>query len=78
MLDSDDECSVITESSMDSCSSYKKMKLELPGIISKKGSEKALPHPFPFPANYRPEVELCLKSGKMTKEARKHFLSAIA
>ena len=30
------------------------------------------------PSNYRPDVETCLKSGKMTTDARKHFLSAVA
>ena len=80
VLDSDDENNSTTEISVTQVdsSSYKKLKLELPEIISKKGNEKPLPHPFPLPANYRPEVELCLKSGKMTTEARKHFLSAIA
>ena len=36
VLDSVDECSVITEISMDSYSSYKKMKLELPGLFQKR------------------------------------------
>lgn len=58
-------------------SSYKRLKTDLPEVVNKRGSEKALPHPFPLPANFRPEVELGLKT-KMTAVARRHFLSAIA
>ena len=60
------------------CSSYKKIKSELPEVVAKKNTEKPLPHPFPFPSNYRPEVEICLKNKRMTKEARKHFHSSVA
>ena len=49
----------------------------MPMAVLRKESEKPFPHLFAFPANYRPEVEMCLKSGKMTTEAWKHFLSAI-
>lgn len=34
--------------------------------------------PFPLPRNFRPDVELALKSGQMTNETRKSFLSQIA
>ncbi len=47
------------------------------GIISRV-KEKPLPHPFGLPENYRHDVEICLKTGKMTASARKHFISAIA
>ena len=50
----------------------------MPMAVLRKESEKPLPHHFAFPANYHPEVEMCLKSGKMTTKAWKHFLSAIA
>ena len=60
------------------CFSYKKIKSELPEVVAKKNTEKPLPHPFPFPSNYRPEVEICLKNKRMTKEARKHFHSSVA
>lgn len=34
--------------------------------------------PFPLPKNFRPDVEIALKAGKMTNETRKSFLSQIA
>jgi len=37
-----------------------------------------LPDPFPLPKHYRADVEVALKSGKMTKETTSAFLSAIA
>lgn len=40
--------------------------------------ESALPDPFPLPANYRSDVELGLSSGKLTKEAKRAFLSTVA
>lgn len=45
--------------------------------MNKRGDEKSIPHPFPIPVNFRPEVEIGLKS-KMTAVARRHFLSSIA
>ncbi len=54
-------------------------KLRLPGNVEKKGDDETpIPHPFPFPSNYRRDVQVCLKSGRMTSEARRHFLSSIA
>lgn len=47
-------------------------------VIIKKQDEKPLPVPFVFPSNYRPEVELGLKSGRMSKDAKKHYLSSVA
>ena len=61
-----------------SSTTYKKFKLDMPEVVAKKNTETSIPYPFPFPSNYRPEVEVCLKSGKMTSEARKNFLSSIA
>lgn len=43
-----------------------------------KGSEKPLLDPFPLPQNFRVDVELALKTGKMTRETQKAFISAIA
>ena len=43
-----------------------------------KGSEKNLPDPFPLPENFQYDVELALKSKKMTRETTKHFYSAVA
>ena len=75
IVESDDDSSVHTDVSTPS---IKKGKIELPEAVSIKKAEKPLPYPFPLPSNYRPEVEVCLKTGKMTKEARRHFISAIA
>ena len=47
-------------------------------VISTKAKEKPLLHPFPSPANYHHDVEVCFMSCKMTASACKHFLSAIA
>uniref|UniRef100_A0A1X7U1X0 Uncharacterized protein n=1 Tax=Amphimedon queenslandica TaxID=400682 RepID=A0A1X7U1X0_AMPQE len=52
--------------------------MDIPVAVLRKEKEKPLPHPFIFPVNYRPEVEMCLKSGKMTKEARKQLLTSVA
>lgn len=79
ILDSDDEsCSVVSEGSCSGVSEQKKAKVELPDAVSIKRGEKPLPHPFVPPSNYRPEVELSLTSGNMTRDAKKHFISAIA
>lgn len=43
-----------------------------------KGSEKPLLNPFPLPQNFRTDAELALKTGKMTRETQKAFISAIA
>lgn len=51
-------------SSLKATMSYKRLKMEIPEFVAKKPTERPLPHPFPFPANYRPEVEICLKSGR--------------
>ena len=47
-------------------------------VVKEKDRSKIIPHPFPFPCNYRRDVELCLNTGRMTKEANKHFITAIA
>ena len=46
--------------------------------VKKKTTEKPLPDPFPLPAHFRPDVELGLESGKMSREAKKAFLSSVA
>ena len=62
LLDSDDEELAKDSSPAHSSASsmYKELKIDLPEVVSKKGKEKPLPHPFPLPSNYCPEVELCL------------------
>ena len=40
--------------------------------------ETPFPDPFPLPVNYRSDVELCLSTGKMTREAKRAFLSSVA
>ena len=37
-----------------------------------------LPDPFELPKHYRPDVEVALKSGKMTVDTNKSFLSTVA
>jgi len=60
-------------------SSSKKFKVGIPDSVEKKGKdEEPIPHPFPFPQNYRPDVQVGLKSGNMTTEARRQFLSSVA
>ena len=46
--------------------------------LKRKVSEKNLPDPFPLPENFRYDVELALKSKKMTRETTKSFYSAVA
>jgi hypothetical protein len=67
--------SSIATSSIATSSKYQKLKVNLPEVVGKKGKEAPLPHPFPLPSNYRPEVELCLRSKKMTAVA---LFSAVA
>lgn len=43
-----------------------------------KKAEEPLPDPFQLPENYRPDVEVALRSGQMTVETRKAFLSQVA
>lgn len=44
----------------------------------KKPIEKPLPDPFPLPENFRPDVQVALKSGKMTTETRRAYLTQVA
>ncbi len=37
-----------------------------------------LPDPYPLPKYYRADIEKALATGKMTKETRSSFLSAVA
>ena len=54
-------------------------KSTLPTIVKKETiKEIDLPDPFVFPRNYRPDVELDLQSGKMSREAKRSFLSSVA
>ncbi len=45
---------------------------------SKEDSSKPLPDPFPLPLHYRPDVEACLKQGRMTTTAKAAYFSAVA
>lgn len=52
---------------------------QLPSVIKKeKATEIALPDPFPLPINFRSDVDIGLKMGKMSREATKSFLSSVA
>ena len=56
-----------------------KTLLDLPSAIKKEEvTEKPLPDPFPLPEHYRSDVEVGLKTGKMSREAKKSFLSSVA
>lgn len=43
-----------------------------------KPAEPPLPDPFPLPQNFRPDVELALRSGKMTTDTRRAYMSQVA
>ena len=53
--------------------SRKKMK-----IIKSADDAIPLPDPFPLPKHFRADVEVALKTEKMSSESRKSFISAIA
>ena len=40
--------------------------------------EEPLPDPFILPQNHRPDVELALKSGRMTAETRRAYITKVA
>ena len=47
-------------------------------VLLKKTEEDELPDPFPLPKNYPTDVEIALRSKKMTKETMKAFMSSVA
>ncbi len=47
-------------------------------LKSKKQAEKSLPDPFPLPENFRRDVEVALKTQKMSRETTRSFYSAVA
>ena len=52
---------------------------EMPKAICKTEQDSVpLPDPFDLPKHYRPDVEVALKSGKMTIDTTKAFLSTVA
>ena len=46
--------------------------------VAKKRAEQPLPDPFPLPKNYRPDVDVGLKSGEMTQETKRSFFTQVA
>ena len=51
----------------------------MPNAVSKtKDDAVPLPDPFELPKNYRPDVDAALKTGCMTLETNKSFLSTVA
>ena len=51
----------------------------LPSAVKKiKQEEMSLPDPFPFPRNYRPDVEICLARKRMTTATRANFYTSVA
>ena len=71
LVDSDDEDDVASIQSSDS--SVKKRKLE-----KSPDDTVPLPKPFPLPKHFRKDVEIALKTKKMTKETRSSFFSSVA
>ena len=49
-----------------------------PKILKSEDDRTPLPNPFPLPKHYQADVELGLKSGKMTFETMSTFLTALA
>lgn len=59
--------------------SHVKAESKLSSVVKKeKVNEEPLPDPFPLPSHYRSDVELGLSTGKMTREAKRAFLSSVA
>ena len=54
--------------------------LVVPSSVKKsiEDSSQPLPDPFPLPVHFRPDVEACLKQGRMTATAKAAFFSTIA
>ena len=82
-LDSDDECDdnvfEVKSCKSDSHTKSKYILKTLPRVITKTEDDAIpLPDPFELPKNYRPDVESALKSGKMTLDTNKAFLSTVA
>ena len=71
LVDLDDEDDVTIIQSSDS--SVKKKKLE-----KSPDDTGPLPKPFPLPKHFRKDVEIALKTKKMTKETRSSFFSSVA
>ena len=79
ILVSSDDSDVENGSKIKQTPLYSTPKSVLPSIIKKeKEMKKKNPLPDPFPAHYRPDVELGLSSGKMSREAKRAFISSIA
>ena len=58
----------------DAAEESKKNTFALPLAVKREMvKEDPLPDPFPLPSNYRADVEIGLKSGIMSKEARGTF-----
>lgn len=80
----DDDSSELSSSVSEASSSLKKDNkdyvLFLPNAVKKVEEDvsQCLPDPFPLPKNYRPDVEECLKLGKMTAASKACFFSTIA
>lgn len=77
LTDSDSETECNSGSVHQSCTSSPKSVL--PSVVRRKRKEeKPLPDPFPLPKNYRPDIEVGLRTGKMSRETKAAFLSSIA
>ena len=65
--------SAITFLSTSTTPSRKKMK-----VVKSTDDAIPLPDPFPLPKHFRADVEVALRTGKMSSESRRAFVSAIA
>ena len=58
-----------------------KLSVSSEGSIGKlkkyKDNDVILPHPFPFPKNFTPDVEVAIRTGEVGRLARNSFLSSI-
>ena len=78
-IDSDCECTSVTIPQDGPSSSTPKRSPPLPSVVKKeKEDETPLPDPFPFPSHFRPDVEVGLKTGNMSREAKAAFYSSVA
>ena len=68
------------KSEQSSVKSNKYVLKEVPKSVVCKTEDDAipLPDPFPLPKHYRADVELALKSGNMTEDTNRAFLSCVA
>ncbi len=79
LYDDEPSTSSVCKSDMKKESSNDYVLTALPSAVKKsKEDSTRLPDPFPLPANFRPDVHICLTNKKMTMSARAAYFSAVA